>query len=731
MKSGRISGKRHGRHRHTKQAGKQARYCQYITLPGGKRGPQMYLMERSAAKERIKTAISCKDFLQKAPHGGFICPYCGSGTGKNGTGAVKYYPDTNKACCFAGCAKNGHPKTYDSIDLYMKEQNVDYNTALQDMADSLGITIVPDGSQPGQNTPDEPAEGPQSEETTSDDNLPAGSDGASRATAETPAPALYDDYYKACRARLHDPAAVAYLQSRGISVETAEACGAGFDPAADPANAPGADDNAVKKHPCPRFIFACSHSYYVGRSIEPHTLKRYRVMGPEGVKPVPFGFYEEVTHAEDGAVVFVTEGVFDALSIIECGGHAVAINSVSNAGSFVAGVKYYLKAKDVTFILAFDNDDSGRTCTETIAKGLDELGIAYTVAEINCGAKDPNEALQQDRQAFEAALTAAEEAVRRPDNVLSYIDNSMSEDLERFRGYTKTGFEDLDQKCGGGLYAGLYVVGAVSSLGKTTFCHQMADQIAAGGTDVLYFSLEQTRLEMVSKSLSRITGEWDMKNYVSSISIRRGNVAPLVLEAADEYKKRVGSRMSIIQGNLQTDVKTIIDYVKQHMQRTKTYPVVFVDYLQVLNPDKQDKRRKEKRETIDDTVSALQSLSRENIPVIVISSVNRSNYLTPIDFESFKESGTIEYTADVVWGLQLQCLEDELFDKQGHIKEKRETVNEAMSQTPREVQLVSLKNRYGAKHFKSSFEYYPACDLFKEAEGWTTITDGDNVLFRI
>ena len=695
----------------------------------------MYLMERSAAKERIKTAISCKNFLRKAPHGGLICPFCGSGTGNNDkeTGGVKYYPDTNKICCFAGCSKDGHKKTYDVIDLYMKKKNVDYNTALYEMADSLGITIVSDGSQPGQNTPDEPAEGPQSEETTSGDNLPAGSDETSRATAEAPAPALYDDYYKACRARLRDPAAVAYLQSRGISIETAEACGIGFDPAADPANAPGADDNAAKKHPCPRLIFGCTHNFYVARSIDSRTPHRYA--NPKGVSPAPFNFTGEVIRAEDGAVVFVTEGAFDALSIIECGGHAVATNSTSNAGAFVEAVKRYLKAKDVTFIFAFDSDNAGQACTEnieTIAKGLDELGIAYTVAEINCGAKDPNEALQQDRRAFESALTAAVEAVRRPDNVLSYIDNSMSEDLERFRGYTRTGFEDLDQKCGGGLYAGLYVVGAVSSLGKTTFCHQMADQIAAGGTDVLYFSLEQTRLEMVSKSLARITGEWDMKNYVSSISIRRGNVAPLVLEAADEYKKRVGSRMSIIQGDLQTDVKTIIDYVKQHIQRTKTHPVVFVDYLQVLKPDRQDKHRKEIRETIDETVSALQSLSRkEEIPVIVISSVNRSNYLTPIDFESFKESGTIEFTADVVWGLQLQCLEDELFDKQGHVKEKRETVNEAMSQTPREVQLVSLKNRYGAKHFKSSFEYYPACDLFKEAEGWTTITDGDNVLFRI
>ena len=48
-------------------------------------------------------------------------------------------------------------------------------------------------------------------------------------------------------------------------------------------------------------------------------------------------------------------------------------------------------------------------------------------------------------------------------------------------------FEGLDDLLEGGLYEGLYCVGAISSLGKTTFVTQIADQIAAQGTDVLIF----------------------------------------------------------------------------------------------------------------------------------------------------------------------------------------------------------------------------------------------------
>ena len=54
----------------------------------------------------------------------------------------------------------------------------------------------------------------------------------------------------------------------------------------------------------------------------------------------------------------------------------------------------------------------------------------------------------------------------------------MGTDIERFKSDIKTGFRELD-RLSGGLYPGVYCIGAISSLGKTTFTHQIADQIAA------------------------------------------------------------------------------------------------------------------------------------------------------------------------------------------------------------------------------------------------------------
>ena len=53
-----------------------------------------------------------------------------------------------------------------------------------------------------------------------------------------------------------------------------------------------------------------------------------------------------------------------------------------------------------------------------------------------------------------------------------------------------TGFPELDKALSGGLVAGLHCIGAISSLGKTTFVLQMAENMASTGIPVIIFSLE-------------------------------------------------------------------------------------------------------------------------------------------------------------------------------------------------------------------------------------------------
>lgn len=671
-------------------------------------------MDYATARQTIRENWRCfiRDFTEgeaKTRVNGepsYVCPFCGHGKGGDGMTFDPKSRDRNGLKCF-GCGWSG-----DIIDLCMATTNTDHNMAMTILADSFGITIDRYSPENLGVTARNDLAGSRTIEDSGAGSINPYLDPktAQRASqSQTEGAADFTEYYKRCRERLPDPQAVSYLEARGISVDTAAEYWIGFDPVADPANNPSGEEGA-SRFPCPRLILPTSAGHYVGRSIDPSTAKQFAKMNVRGGEAGIFNC--KVLFAQDVREVFVTEGIFDALSIIEAGAAAVALNSTSNAPKLIAELE--AKPTTATLILCLDKDEAGVKAAEQLREGLQRLNISCTTADLCGGYKDPNEALVADREAFFAAVRAAHQD--RPDNTADYIDQMMAAEIDRFKDDIPTGYANLD-KLAGGLYGGLYCIAAISSLGKTTFAAQMADQIAAAGYDVLFFSLEQSRLEIVSKSLSRIIAQRDPFTKVRSLTIRKGHDQEEVAKAITEYKRRVGDRLSVKEGNFAFDVSELCKYVRQYVKRTGTRPVVFIDYLQVLQPAPQPNgKQATAREAIDNTVTELKRLSRdEDIPVIVISSVNRANYLTPIDFESLKESGGIEYTCDVVWGLQLQCLSESLFEKDKETAKKRERVKQAKAENPRKIELSCLKNRYGVATFSCYFNYYPANDLFEDA----------------
>lgn len=654
-------------------------------------------MTRDEARQEVRARITGAEYLTKSRGKLYCCPFCGSGTGRNHTGALGFY-EKNGAHLWKCqvCGKSG-----DSIDLCQQANGCDYLTALSLTAKSLGIEI--DGIQ-----------GAGATETGA-----SGSSGIKpRREDKTPEIADFMPYYRECSSRIDAPEAAAYLNGRGISLETARAYLIGYDPEADPANAPGAAAGTEKPHPAPRIIIPTSKTHFVGRAIgecAPGYEKMNNARGTPGI------FNGAALYKPENRLIYVVEGAFDALSILETGRAAIALNSASNTQLLLE--KLEKRKTAATLILCPDNDaDEGTRARvlrnfRELSAGLNELKVSNLIADINAGAKDANAALVADKAAFIAAL----EAVEKPDNTANYIDSLMQTELERFKSETKTGFKELDQKSGG-LYSGLYVIAAISSLGKTSFSLQIADQIAAAGKDVIIFSLEQSRLELVSKSIARRTvtrtaGNLDTSEAVTSLEIRKGSKAAAVARAIEEYRKDTAGRVSIVERNFACDLPFIGGYLRDFVARTGARPVVFIDYLQILQPAPEAKRATMK-ENMDAAVTELKRISRElDLTIFVISSVNRANYLAPIDFESLKESGGIEYSCDVLWGLQLQCLNDPMFDRADtKIKEKREKVKQAKAENPRKIELVCLKNRYGIANFSCNFNYYPANDLFAEPD---------------
>ena len=387
------------------------------------------------------------------------------------------------------------------------------------------------------------------------------------------------------------------------------------------------------------------------------------------------------------------------------------MSRLDDVPKFIKKLKKDRPPEAITFIIAFDNDDAGKRSGEELAAALRAQGISYIMGDLYGEAKDAKEALCRDKEAFLAAVEEARRRAARPDNVSSYIDSFMGADMERFNVERKTGFPSFDLVTGG-LYSGLYVLAAISSLGKTDYALQLADQLAAKGENVLFFSLEMSRLELVSRSIARtIAQEYLDKKAVTSTDVRKGRIPKELLPAVKKYQAKIGNRLSIVEGNFEADMSFVANYTRRYIARTGSRPVVIIDYLQIISPMDDDAKRG-KREAIDNTTTELKRLSRElDTPIIVISSVNRSNYQTPIAFESLKESGNIEYSADCVFGLQLQCLNDPLFEADKKIVEKRAKVEDAKNADPRKIELVCLKNRFG-KLFSLLYDYHCKCSLF-------------------
>lgn len=248
------------------------------------------------------------------------------------------------------------------------------------------------------------------------------------------------------------------------------------------------------------------------------------------------------------------------------------------------------------------------------------------------------------------------------------------------RKFIATGYSKLDSVLNGGLSSNLYVLGAMSSVGKTTFSLQLADNIASNGKGVIIFSIEMTKNDLTAKSLSRLSTTNSTNLTVSDI-LNNKNIDK-VKQIIPLYED-IGKNIYLYEGvsNIESIEQIINDYIKEKNDT----PVIIIDYLQILQSgvSMTDKQKN------DYNISSLHRISKKyQLPVWVISAFNRSSYDTKKDMSSFKESGQIEYEADILITLE----------------QRNKNI----------IDLTMLKNRYGSKDIKIAYNFTPEYNLFEE-----------------
>lgn len=700
-------------------------------------------------------------YLQKARISGYICPKCHSGSGPNGTGITSSDGGIHFTCHARKCFVHS-----DVIDIIGIERGLsDYPSKIREAARIYGKDIDDLEDRQRRGSPhtqksssknihnnltqsnstieshnnltqsDKAMENQTpSEENQSQATPPSHTDGAP--INPQPMRPLIDHTkeFEEWHSHINET-----TYHRGLSQATLDRFQIGF---CEKWVNPEPRDPTKPQHPAPMIIIPTSKFSAIARDTRPGKKHFSQVGSPRRI-------FNSNALYESRRPIFVVESEIDALSIIDVGGDAIGLGGVGMAQTLIKMIR--ARRPSQPLIISLDNDIHGEDAKKEIKKNCDILGIFYQELNVSGECKDANEALMKDRETFAKEVEEAIEIARcaqadaqdsitdelKRDSVSYAMDGFLEriQSQDRNRVYS-TGFKNLDEALGGGLFAGLYVFGAISSLGKTTFCLQLADQLAARGHDVLFFSLEMARDELMAKSISRFTFLFskNRRNAKTARSILHWsrlknltNEDMMIREKAILEHRSLGNHLFITERIGELRVEDIEKKVKRHYQATGVAPIVIIDYLQIITP--YDTRATDKQNT-DRAVSELKRMSRDyNIPVIGISSFNRENYTNPVGMISFKESGAIEYSSDVLIGGQYKGMDYSDEDKSKEAREKRvrkvrrDAENQAREGDHVEIQLKILKNRNGSRGGVMLF-YHPMFNCFSEEENPHVESDG-------
>lgn len=643
---------------------------------------------------QVKTPENLRAYVEQITeprgNGKWVCPLCGSGNGPNKTAAFNLQGDHWK--CFS-CGAGG-----DLLDLIGEHEGIDgYTDRLHRAAEIFNVSH-------DETTPPAKAVRPAKVERKEPDYTI----GREREKA----------YIEECKARIE--LAAGYLQKRGWTVDEARTYGLGYDP-------------ARKRLVLP---WLGSDYYHADRDITGKAPNKYDYPKKSDVGERPIYNHK----ALEQPAFIVVEGPMDAMAIMRCGIDAV----VALGGTYDPGQRMTKALVEAHFqgcvVLMLDNDEPGRKGQTKLAKALGDRGIACLplTYKDGCGYKDADEFYRLDAnqartffaETIANATQTAEATDRHPNMTLHdpaevaariYFEDDADEPIP-------TGFARLDRMIGGGLMRGLYVLGATSSFGKTTLSLQVADTMAAAGHPVLFVTIEQSAQEIVAKSISRLSHDnhnshgGGLAAQEITTSTARKAWGPAKWEAlstaTNAYTEAIAPNLRILEGVSRPSVADVRAAAETMTAQYGTQPVIVLDYLQLLAP-KSD--RDTDKATVDFNVTALRQFARDlKTPVWCVATLNRESYSGPVDLDSFKESGSIEYGADYLFGLQPRGIAAEVDGVKSAVEKKLKGnafVSKAKRENPRKVELTILKNRQGETTGTSEgipFTYYPRTNKFIE-----------------
>lgn len=655
-------------------------------------------------KESLQTYMRTK--CQLAKGGKYICPVCNSGGNKNHTSALKVYNGTNSWYCHS--CHNGGDVFNLAAAVLQKDVKTNFEEIAQDVASTVGYSLSAynAGYTPKAKPAPTVTEQPKADFT--------------ELMQEAHAAAGQTDYFA----------------KRGLTTGVVRAYKLGYITSALAAKYKLPADSIL----IPYFTLdaegAARCTYYITRETKAKKFRKpdEKLAGSEPVYNLP-ALYKDTTEP-----LFVTESQLDALSVIEGGGNAVALNGTGDKK--LLQVLQDLQSGGAPLkrplVIALDADEAGQKAGEKLFLALANYGVKAVMYKHAESCKDINDELRADSEQLERNI---QHHINLLDKNNQPAANYLQEVLEEIQSglYSvtySTGIKSLDEALNGGIKIGVYILGAMSGAGKTTLALQVANNIAASGQDVLYISLEMSTAELVAKTISRntyllakaknLTHRELLKTACTTNDILCRNITGTAArqatfaQAARDFFYVAGRNLFIRERDGIISAGRLREIIEAHKERHGIYPVVFVDYLQLLALA--DKSNLSDKQKMDLAIAELQQISKGlKIPIVAISSLNRMSYDDSLNMGSFKESGMIEYTADCAIGLQTtlpECAEG----KAEAAKKARKKFLEGNAKRAKEghnivVDLKILKSRSAASSQSIKLACCNMFNNFGEASG--------------
>jgi replicative DNA helicase len=205
-----------------------------------------------------------------------------------------------------------------------------------------------------------------------------------------------------------------------------------------------------------------------------------------------------------------------------------------------------------------------------------------------------------------------------------------------------TGFEDFDKMTAGLQPGELVVVAGRPSMGKTSFCLNIAERASVGERiSVAIFSLEMSKEQLVQRMLCS-------RAKVDSHRLRTGFLRD------PDWPKLTTAAGSLSEAPIFIDDTPGISLLEmrakaRRLKAEQGLGLVIIDYLQLISGRG---RAESRQQEISEISRSLKAMAKElNVPVVALSQLSRaveSRQPPRPQLSDLRESGAIEQDADVV-----------------------------------------------------------------------------------